>query len=70
MTNESVMHTVEPGQRPAQLIRLVNTAQVNLTTKTPPPHTHTYTAASFSLLLHLGKGTGTSLGLISRKGEA
>lgn len=67
MTNESVMHTVEPGQRPAQLIRLVNTAQVNLTTKTPP---HTYTAASFSLLLHLGKGTGTSLGLISRKGEA
>lgn len=39
MTNESVMHTVEPGQRPAQLIRLVNTAQVNLTTKTPP-HLH------------------------------
>lgn len=40
MTNECVMHTVEPGQRPAQLICLVNTAQVNLTTKTP------------SLLLH------------------
>ncbi|KAK9524483.1 hypothetical protein VZT92_016875 [Zoarces viviparus] len=40
MTNECVMHSVEPGQRPSRLIRLVNKAQVNLTTKTP------------SLLLH------------------
>lgn len=35
MTNECVMHTVEPRRGPAQLICLVNTAQVNLTTKTP-----------------------------------
>lgn len=35
MTNECVMHSVERGQRPSRLIRLVNKARVNLTTKTP-----------------------------------
>lgn len=57
MTNECVMHTVEPGLRPAQLIRLVNTAQVNLTTKTP----------SLLLLLLLLHSSASPLLLYRRK---
>lgn len=57
MTNECVMHTVEPGLRPARLIRLVNTAQVNLTTKTP------------SLLLLLQLHPPTPLLPVSGKGS-
>lgn len=35
MTNECVMHAVEPGQTPGQLIRSLSTTQVYFTT-TPP----------------------------------
>lgn len=59
MTNECVMHTVEPGQRPARLIRSVNTAQVNLTTKT---HTHTH-------LMYLGEEAGSCLDLAPGRRE-
>ena len=63
MTNECVMHTVEPGQRPAQLIRLVNTAQVNLTTKTPLLLLYS------TLLLYLERETGSCLDLAPRRRE-
>lgn len=60
------MHSVEPGQRPSRLIRLVNKGQVNLTTKTP------------SLLLHptcllclekKKKDAGSRLDVAPRMGE-